>query len=97
MEAEGKKCSLACANTAGSVDRLPCDKPETSWSKRLEEATVADTAAWQGEHDKIDFLTTRSVRCQVESSLGGVTISCRKAGVFALQPPYAYVLDATRR
>ena len=47
-EAEAKKCSLACAKAAGSEDRLPCDRPETSWSRMVEEATVADTAALQG-------------------------------------------------
>jgi hypothetical protein len=47
VEAEAKKCSLACAKAAGSEDRLPCDRPETSWSRMVEEATVADTAALQ--------------------------------------------------
>lgn len=47
VEAEAKKCSLACAKAAGSEDKLPCDRPETSWSKSVEEATVADTAALQ--------------------------------------------------
>jgi len=43
VEAEAKKCSLACAKASGSEDRF--DKPETSWSKKVEEATVANTAA----------------------------------------------------
>jgi hypothetical protein len=69
VEAEAKKCSLACAKAAGSDDRLPCDRPETSWSKSVEEATVADTAVAGGRGGKkvliVDKYAVREylVRC----------------------------------
>lgn len=48
-------CSLAwvraafrCA-TVNSEDRLPCDRLDLNWSRRLEDATVAAAAGSQGE------------------------------------------------
>jgi hypothetical protein len=40
LDAGLKICSLACAKAAFNEDRLPCDKLEMNWSKRLEDATV---------------------------------------------------------